>query len=223
MRTWVLGALLTALLVSGCHNGSSQHPEFDLATLQPLNFKDSKASFVVGGIGGSKTSTELPIDVKGTRTGNDLLLQLLVQGQEIEDELYRLNGNEFDLVRVSGDEFAPALPLLKFPLTVGNTWSWGGTVKSGEISHKAAGVVTTSTGKIMVESHWQDSVKVTVALELESGSSTPAKRELNFEFLPGQGPIRRDYGAGTSRVPPGQPSDTPPSAPAAPVPMAKGK
>lgn len=91
-----------------------------------------------------------------------------------------------------GDFFEPPIPLLKFPMTVGDQWTWTGENLSGDL-HKASAKITTS--------EQPTTVRVQVELALDSGTGVPAKRTMTFVFAPGRGVVRREIGESSTRIP----------------------
>ena len=142
--------------------------------------------------------TVIPVEVKRSLSPDgSLKLDFWYQGVSLETEIYRSTPTEFDLVNAAGEDYAPPIPLLRFPMNAGDSWKWSGQMMTGPTGRSASAVVSTREDKL----NMADAIVVQVDLNMESGSSAPATRELTFRFVKGKGVIEREFGASTSRGP----------------------
>ncbi|MFY9233204.1 MAG: hypothetical protein WAO58_01970 [Fimbriimonadaceae bacterium] len=144
----------------------------------------------------------IPVSLVREQRGDRVELSLNNESGPIEIEVYRLTSAEFAFAGLrlggtvsTGEFYVPPMPILKFPMTVGDTWSWTGRYVSGDVSHDGSAKVTTS-GK-------GDSVQVKVDLELKSGGPKAAMRSLIFWIAPGRGVFKREFGESGTRAPAG--------------------
>ena len=196
MRLPLLAAVIVAAVGCGCRPDGPPGTGPSIAEARVLMadaFPGEKARLVLAG-------TEIPVKVKRREEGSDVVLELWAHGEIVQQERYVAGKDAFSLKVAGGEHYDPALPLVKFPMEVGATWSWSGSMTAGERVHPAKGSVTTSTEQVYAPSP-ESAVKVLVELELESGGPRPAKRTLTFWIVPGHGVVKRAFGAGSAREP----------------------
>jgi hypothetical protein len=144
---------------------------------------------------------ELQFESKGiNRT-----LKVINEGVEIEREVYRVDSGGIFLESLgtgSGDQFDPPLTLIRFPAKKGDSVEWEGTYRYGNIrAVEAKATSTTQTEQVSLATGSAEAIRVTVELELSDGSPNPAKRKLEFWFVNGSGPVKRDFGLNQTREP----------------------
>lgn len=133
--------------------------------------------------------------------GQDVKFLLSAHHEVLETETYRSTTSEFVLISID-ERFEPPLPLLKFPMTLGEGWEWKGELLAGGLRHRAEGKVTSSTEQLfLANTGGIDTVKVQIKLEIDSKTPAPAKRPLTFWFARGKGIVKREIGTATSREP----------------------
>ncbi|MEA2554283.1 MAG: hypothetical protein QOJ65_2459 [Fimbriimonadaceae bacterium] len=142
----------------------------------------------------------VPVDVKVEQSGDDFSLHLVNGGQDFETEQYKNPPDGFLLVNAAGETYAPPIPLLKFPMRIGDTWKWSGDMITGPASRKADAAIRTRDDKVDMGTP-VDALLVEVDLSMYSGASQPATRRLAFWFVKGKGLVKREFGSSTSRVP----------------------
>ena len=121
-------------------------------------------------------------------------------GVMLDSEKYQIQPSSFNLVNAAGEDYVQPIPLLKFPMNVGDSWKWSGQMVTGPVARKADAVVTTSDDKVDMGSP-ADALLVEVDLSMYSGASEPATRRLSFWFVKGKGLVKRDFAGSTSRAP----------------------
>lgn len=199
------GAALKILVVSGllavalaCNRDSdSQASSLRIRTpdqLKPGSLPYTRGALVLAG-------TAVPVELAQTRSGNTLGLELRAHGKLVERERYIADGNGFRLQEASGETYDPPLPLLQFPMTVGQSWNWEGKVLSAGSSRPASATVVSSMEKLNAPGGPYDCVVVRVDLEIETGAGEPVKRALRLWFARGQGIVQREFGATSTRQP----------------------
>jgi len=134
-------------------------------------------------------------DAKMTVDGTTRTIKIFKDGVPIEEEVYVVTT---ELVAVksmgTGETFEPPLPLIKFPMSVGDSFDWEGKIvfAGHELEGKAKSVTSRDTPDLATGP--RETLKVAVELEISDGSPKPATRKLEYWFAEGVGPVRRDYG-----------------------------
>jgi hypothetical protein len=197
VRLVATASILVCLGLLGCQSkgggtGASVPSAFNL---KPDAKIPLKASLKIGEI-------DMPVEIKQTQTGDQIRIDLEAHGQVLESEAYLAKEGAFELAAVAGENYKDPLPLLKFPMNVGDTWNWVGTMTAGDEPHKASATISTSSDKVLLPaSGSQEAVLVVVDLEIESGGPEPAKRKLRFWFVKDKGLVKRQFGTASSRDP----------------------
>lgn len=145
---------------------------------------------------------DMPVEIVQTTTGDEMTIEISAHGQVFENETYQIGDKSFDLLDVAGEHYDPKLPLLKFPMRVGEVWNWTGKMTAGDEPHQATATVTSTNDSVLLPgSGSTDTILVIVDLSIESGGPTPANRKLRFWFAKDKGLIKRQFGIGSSREP----------------------
>jgi hypothetical protein len=193
---WPLVA--TALVMASCNRGSTKGSGPQIAAFTDLNPTGSigkKAKLKLGEI-------TVDCDVEEKKTENTFTIQLKSYGQLFEREVYAYDAGSFSLSDAAGETYDKPLTLLKFPMNVGDSWRWTGTMTSGNEPHKATAQISTSSEQLLLaEGGATDSILVVVDLNLESGGPNDATRKLRFWFVKGKGLVKRQFGIGSTREP----------------------
>ena len=122
-------------------------------------------------------------------------------GDVLDLELYSYDEKTFRY-RGNGDEtYTPPIPLLKFPLEVGDSWTWAGNFNWGNRDRKAPAEISTESERLNTLAGEFGTVKVTVEIEIESGGEKPVGYTLHFWFAPKRGLVRREFANNTTREP----------------------
>jgi hypothetical protein len=197
-RVWLAGI---GLLVIGCQPGGQTNvrPGTGLRFASPSDLKPeaspgTDAVLVARGM-------KIPVEIKHTVENANVLVSLFSHGEEIEAEHYVRSGTGFELVSAAGEIYHPPLPLLWFPLTVGDEREWNGQMESGGEKRNASAKISILTDQLFEAVGSPQAVKVQVNLEIQNGTPTPADRQLVFWFVPGKGALKREFGKGLTRVP----------------------
>lgn len=166
-----------------------------IADLNPAAMIPTSAKLKIGEI-------DMPVEIEQNTSGQQMTIEISAHGQVFENETYFVGDKSFDLLDVAGEHYDPKLPLLRFPMRIGEEWSWTGTMTAGEKPHKASATVTSTNDSVLLPgSGSTDTVLVVVDLAIESGGPTPATRKLRFWFAKDKGLIKRQFGIGSSREP----------------------
>ena len=190
----MIAASLIVLAGCGCDSAEADEPSLrDAAAFQTDALPGETATLELAG-------TEIPVEVKRRMEGSITVIELWAHGQVVQQERYEAKGDRFSLQMAGGEQYASPLPLLKFPMDVGESWDWEGKMGTPENLRPAKAKVTTATEQVYAPTPVQ-AVRVQVDLELESGGPLPAKRTLTFWIVEGRGVVKRQFGSGSSRVP----------------------
>lgn len=100
------------------------------------------------------------------RTDSQLFIMGTSGDEVLSEEVYSLTSDVLGLIKAGGEQFSPALPLLKFPLSAGDHYDWKGTVMAGSQQISAEAAVTTKTAMMAFEGKPLESIEVSVDLSI---------------------------------------------------------
>ena len=167
-------------------NAEALHPEVAPGT---------KAMLKLAGV-------NVPVQVKYVSEGKKLTVLLIAHGEVFERESYEFDAESFRLREAADGNYAPSLELLKFPMHVGDKWTWSGRMETGGISRPTKATVSINNNKLYVGTVGHETVQSTVDLEIFADAGRPpTKRKLTFWFVPNKGLIRREFGTESVREP----------------------
>jgi hypothetical protein len=205
IKTWkaafYAGGAVFALsvVVLGCLNASGQPAQVSQRytkseDLQPYAVPYEDAYVIFGG-------HPVETTVSAQRSEGNIELQFICFDRALDEERYSFDDTAFRYVGSVEDTFEPGIPLLRFPLEVGDEWTWAGTNQFGGQERAATADVTTSQDRLNTVAGEYGTVKVAVQLSIESGSAKPVSRLLTFWFAPKRGVVRREFEWSTTREP----------------------
>lgn len=163
------------------------------ASLEPGALPYSKASLILAG-------TSYPVEVRRNVSGERITFDFLSHGEAVDRETYVLDTHAFQIVQGAGLTYEPAIPLVLFPMSVGDQWEWKGEVLDGSDRQAAKASMTSETESLNLESGFYDGFKVSVSLKLGS-SEPPIEKRMSFWFVPKQGIVKREFGTTSTRGP----------------------
>lgn len=192
---------LVALFGAGCHTPSDGTP---LADYKADRLPYAKGLLVVAG-------SQLPVTLKEIRRPGEVVFNLDSRhGETFEHEAYQFDSDRFALWRAGGEMYDPVIPLLKNPVVIGSKWAWNGRMvlavdgvplTGPGASTPASADVAIARDKLNLRAGPVESTRVDVILRMSSGSDTPAERKLSFWFVAGQGMVKREFAASSTRIP----------------------
>ncbi|MDI9638941.1 hypothetical protein QPK87_27955 [Kamptonema cortianum] len=166
--------------------------------LKPTALPPKSASLVLFGV-------SVPVQLEVKDTGDVIDFTWMTEGTSelgdpvfVESEQYKYNDSGFSLAAASHESYNPPIPLLKFPLAIGDSWEWEGKVKTGMQAAPAKATIKTATDTLNLETGAFGTVLVSVELQLDIGSK-PSSRKFQFWFKPKEGLIRRELGSISTR------------------------
>jgi hypothetical protein len=201
--TGIGAATAAGMVLVGCKPGglpSTTRPGdgalVEMTDLKPDALPGEEAQLVYGG-------TKVPVTLAQERSGSDLTLRILAHNEPTEMEVYRVGAQEFSISNAAGEVYEPPIDLLRFPLRLGASWDWAGTMTAGGLQKNATARVETSADRLFPETVPLDAVKVAVKLDIVANppNGPTAKRDLTFWFAEGRGVVRRAFGAASVREP----------------------
>lgn len=143
-----------------------------------------------------------PVTLKVTSQNDGKLRIIALQDSKpVDQEIYQDDGSEFSLAHAAGENFNPPMPLLNFPMHIGDNWDWEGTTTMESSPQAARASVRTSVSRTMIDGNPENSVEVDVDLEMGLNSPSPMRRQLKFWFVKGKGIVRRSFGEESIREP----------------------
>jgi hypothetical protein len=145
--------------------------------------------------------TRFPVEIATKSQDRFFTIELKAHGEVLETERYVSTVSEFALLEAALETYRPPLPLLRFPMAIGESWTWAGTLGVEDTFHSAEATIATSQGKLNAEGHNEDALTVRVQLKIDGDSGQPAIRNLAFWFVPGKGILRREFGHSSTRMP----------------------
>jgi hypothetical protein len=146
---------------------------------------------------GTTRQVSLCTDVDGESYSIDMLLH----DESYDQEVYDLRGGAFSIAEAAGERYEPPIPILKFPMVVGEPWEWSGQMSSGSVPVPATGTIETFADRVYVCGMPVDCVIARVKLVLDATSNAPILREMTFYFSPDKGLFKREYGTQSIREP----------------------
>ena len=166
-----------------------RYEDFRPATSPPTN-----AQLTMAGV-------SIPVIIRVNSTGTQVRVVSLQDGKQVDQEIYDDNGSTFALAHAAGENFQPPLPLLNFPMHIGDSWDWSGTTTLENSTHPAKAAVRTSVSRTVIKGSPENAVEVDVDLQMGLDTPTVMRRQLKFWFVKGQGIVRRSFGEESVREP----------------------
>ncbi len=201
MKLCLLASVLT-LAACGCKQSQASlaaaldggGPRVTMEEMNPEAAPGEKGVLVLGGL-------NAPVSIVQTIKANEMTLDLRSHGESLETETYAVSSDSFSLRQAGGESFDPPLPLLKFPMNVGASWTWKGNMWSG-LARSAQATVLTKADRVYGPAGRQDDAILSeVRLTMDSGTRSPAERRLAFWFVKNMGVVKREIGSGSTRLP----------------------
>lgn len=187
------------MLASGCDHASGESLDSsaeaafpDKRQIDRLPYE--RANLILSG-------TAFPVDVVRFRTPDGVRFELRVNDRLIESEAYSFDRAGFRLSEAAGATYVPPIPLLRFPLRLNESWTWGGEVREGESNVRAAANVRTTPETLNVPGGPYESTAVTVDVRIRPGEPYENRRKLRFWIVPKAGVVKREFGSSSTREP----------------------
>ena len=134
-------------------------------------------------------------DAKMVVEGNTRTIRITQDGVPIEDEVYIVTSEAVSVKSLgTGEQFEPPLVLFQVPFSIGDSFDWSGKIDLAGPALISTAKAVTSRDRPDLATGPREALKVAVELKIDDGSPKPALRKLDFWFVEGVGPVRRDYG-----------------------------
>lgn len=163
------------------------------AMLEPDRLPYAKASLILAG-------TKYPVEVLRTANKEHISFEFAKDGETIDREVYVLNGDGFQVSQCAGLSYQPPIPLVLFPMNVGDRWEWSGEVLAGSERQSATASMRSQSESLNLESGFYDGFKVEVDLKFGQ-PGPPLDKRMAFWFVPKQGIVKREFGSTSTRGP----------------------
>jgi hypothetical protein len=144
--------------------------------------------------------TEREVRVATRRDGESVSIEMFLHDELYDDEQYISRQGSFSLKSAAGEIYDPPMPLLKFPMNVGEKWEWSGVAIVGPERTEANAEIETSETRTYVCGVPVDAIRSLVRLTLPTANG-PIQRQMTFFFSPDRGVFRREYGQHSVREP----------------------
>lgn len=191
-------------VVAGCFLNSSSKPVSvpsqtaksfpNKESLTPEAMPYSTARLILAG-------TPVSVQMERATKGADVVFKLIARKEVIEEEHYILAPTVFAFSGLSDETFEPAIPLVRYPFNVGDTWEWTGEARLGTNKKTATAVMSSSAETLNLAGGVYDCVAVVADLVVESGEGAKSKRALRFWIQPKKGIVKREFGFSSTREP----------------------
>lgn len=156
----------------------------NLAELGPDKLPEPEAEIKLMGV-------QIPVVLKPERKDNRLILIWVVDEKhdppaEAEREEIQFSENTVSLARAAHQAFQPPVPLLKFPLATGDSYTWQGQVRTGKNLTPATAKITLDQEDLGDPRAERPALVANVTLSI-AASPQAKPRNLKFYFEPGKG------------------------------------
>jgi hypothetical protein len=149
-----------------------------------LNSPSSVNSYLVDG-------TIIEADIAPESKGLDQKILITSHGKVLDQEVYRITAKRFLLVEAAGEQFTEPIPLLEFPLSIGDSYQWRGQLTTASGSVPAQATILTENVTLSRKDKSNQAVMVTVKLKLENEQS---EKRMALWFVPSEGLVKREFG-----------------------------
>ena len=182
----------------GCNRASataSGPPIGPYGDFNPSTAPPAAAQLTMAGV-------SFPVTLKvNTADGGELRIVAIQDAKAVDQEVYQDDGATFSLAHAGGENFKPPIPLLNFPMHIGDTWDWAGSTTMDTSAQAARASIRTAVSRTMIDGNPENSVEVDIDLEMGINSPSPMRRQLKFWFVKGKGIVRRSFGEESIREP----------------------
>jgi len=151
----------------------------------------------------SLAGSQYKADIRQKQDGSHIEVDLMALGEVIESEQYQSTDDAFSVVDAGGEEYVPPIPLVKYPMHIGDSWTWSGNIDTGGVQHGTKADISTSSQDLTINGGTvHNVVRIDVSLSIESGNSaSPSTRKLTFWIAPDMGVVKRASGDYSEREP----------------------
>ena len=142
------------------------------------------------------------MDVETELEDDEYTISLELHGELFDEEVYKDRPGSFSLHEAAGEMYDVPIPLLKFPMNVGDSWTWEGSATAAHESTPATAAVATAEEQVFVCGVPVQAVRTRVKLSIvPKPGAQPIVREMTFYFAPKRGLFKRSWGSTSIREP----------------------
>ena len=132
---------------------------------------------------------------KSTGGKTTIVTRWSLNGQPMQDETYIVSASEVSRARsgaYGANVLNPPLPVIKYPMSVGKTWSWSGTISAPNQQGVSANATLKVAGKETVKSSQGTVTAYRVDMDLTvTAQGQTAKIPATYWFAPGAGMVKQ--------------------------------
>jgi hypothetical protein len=141
------------------------------------------------------------MDVHTELDGGEFVVSLQLHGEPYDEEVYKVSEGSFSLASGGGEAYEVPIPLLKFPMNVGETWEWQGKAIAADVTTPAKATVTSAEEQVFVCGVPVQAVRTEVKLSIKPRGSASIQRQMTFYFAQKRGLFKRAWGSTSIREP----------------------
>ena len=201
MTTRLVALSLVGFGVIGCHGqrAAEEDPKGPLINvseeLRPEILPGKTALLTMGGVA-------VPVELGQEQTGDTIVLKMKAHGASVDWETYESTVARYSVKYAEGETYSPAVDLIRYPMRVGDSWDWSGTMVAAGQKRQAKAEIQTSAAKLALPEGPVPAVKVALRLSMPATATEPAaQRSLAFWFVANRGLLRREFGTESIREP----------------------
>jgi len=197
----ILAGFAATAFFAGCE------PIADPSNVGPSGPRISESPVRNGIVPGDKAmlrmaGIDIPVQIKPVRHEEQVALVLIANDVVMDREVYHRDDKELSITFGAGEAFSPPIPLMRFPMRVGDTFDWSGVMMSNNRARGARAKVTSAVAKTDTGEGNETGVRVHVALDILPEQKGPGiKRSMTFWIVEGKGVVRREFGSDSVREP----------------------
>jgi hypothetical protein len=144
----------------------------------------------------------VPVELSQEQTGDTIVLKMKAHGASVDWETYESTVARYSVKYAEGETYSPAVDLIRYPMRVGDSWDWSGSMVAAGQKRPAKALIQTSAAKLTLAEGPVPAVKVALRLSMPATATMPAaERTLSFWFVENRGLLRREFGTESIREP----------------------
>ena len=183
--------------MSSCQKATASGPPIaNKAALEPDHIPFDQCRLELAG-------SSFRANLKVTESGDTIRIDLVAAGEVLETEKYSSSDTAFSVIEAGGETYNPPIPIIRYPMHIGDTWNWTGIIDTGGEVHPTKATVSTSSQDLTIKGGIvHNVVRIDIMLSIDSGRpSNPATRKMTFWIAPDMGVVKRAFGDYSSREP----------------------
>jgi hypothetical protein len=138
------------------------------------------------------------------KSGKVRAFEMILDGKVIDREVYEIGENSILIHELLDEKFALPIPILKFPMKIGDGWDWKGKITSMQETLDAEATIETSASEVAMQGNSVRAICVELQLRIFEKPNKPVTHALRFWFVPGavngHGLVKREFGTSTRKI-----------------------